>query len=76
MQCLKIQSVGCVKVGTYGFRVVVYHYGLITQSVYCPRAMYTAVVKFYALTYTDRSRSDYKYFVIAVIYNLVLIVIG
>ena len=71
-QRLKVQFIGNIEVSGNGFRVVVDDNGFIAHFLQRPYAVYGAVVKFYALTDTDRTGAEYNYSLLVAYFNLIL----
>ena len=58
---LKVQSVGCIKVGGHSFRVIVYDNRLKSGAFECPYTVNGSIVELYALTYANRSTTQDYY---------------
>ena len=58
---IEVKSVACVKVGRYGFGIVIADNCLISHLLERPYAVNRAVVELYTLSYSYRTRAEYYY---------------
>ena len=58
MQRLEVQLIRCIKVSTYGFRVVVHDNSFISKFLDGPYALHAAVVELDTLSDPDRTGTD------------------
>ena len=75
-QRFKVQFIGDVEVSGNSFRIVVDDDGFVAHFTESPYGVYGAVVKFYALTDTDRTGTKYNNFLFISYSNFVFFFVG
>ena len=75
-QRFKVQFIRDIEVSGNGFRVVVDDDGFVAHFAERPYGVYGAVVKFYALTDTDRTGTKYNNFFLVAYSNFVFFFVG